>query len=233
MSLALYWDVETTGFKDAWIQEFAGILHNTETDQELWCARGFVVLPSGVRPEADALAVHNITHEECNANGISIAACCAIFWEQVALADLVVGYNIEFDLRIMRTMSMRFDVPMREIRRVVELSNWAEQMCMLPPTAKMLKHGRSNYKRPSLVEAMRILCPAYQYVPHRALPDVQACRVLHRSIKEKLDAQKGERQTYEAVTAATRSASEVPSEGGSSSTLEQTRESGGIVEGST
>lgn len=204
MSLALYWDTETTGLKDPWLQEFAGILHNTETDQELWCARGFVTLPFGVRPEEQAFLVHNITAEECNANGISIAACCAIFWEQVALADLVVGYNFDFDLRIMRTMSLRFDVPMHEIRRVVELSNWCEHLCMLPPTGKMVKASRSNFKRPKLSEAMRILCPTYPYTAHRALPDVQACRHLHRTIKETLDAQKGEKQTYENVTAATK-----------------------------
>lgn len=225
MSLALYWDTETTGFNNPWLQEFAGILHNTETDQELWCARGLVELPSGVVPEAGAFAVHSITAEMCKAEGITIAACCAIFWEQVALAEMVVGYNIEFDLNIMRTMSIRYDVPMHQLPRIVELSNWAEQLCMLPPTPKMIAAKRHNFKRPTLSEAMRILCPTYQYNAHRALPDVQACRVLHRAIKEKLDANKA--QSEETDTAGT---PRTVGEGSSTSEAEQSR---GTTERST
>lgn len=191
MTLKLYFDSETTGFKNALPLEWALALIGPE-DQDVWLGHGLVNLSTipGVFVEAGAASVHHITLEMCKEQGIAPGAMTALFTEFVSKADMFVGYNPSYDLDVMRRLYARVGVSFPELPRVVDLSNWAERLCQLPASGKMLKYGRYGFKRPSLSEAMRILCPSYDYQPHRAMPDVQACRILHRTMKEILDGQK-------------------------------------------
>lgn len=191
MTLALYWDLETTGFRDPWIMEYAGLLVETSSDTEVWRASGLVALPPGATVEAGAYAVHGLTAEAC-ASGISSGACCALFWSQCAKAELLVGYYIQSDMDVMTKASAHSGVGVQAFPRPVDLKDWATPLCQLPPTERMRRAGRNHFKTPSLVEAMSALAPEHDYKPHRALSDVLATRLLHRRIKEKLDAAKAE-----------------------------------------
>lgn len=187
--LKLYWDTETSGFKEPWLLEIGGVLVN-DADQEMWTCNSLVQVPNECPIEAGAYAIHGITVEQCQRDGIPLASACTLFVEQCAIAELLCGYNLDYDLDVMRRACIRADVPFPELPKTLDLAPWATQLAQIDPTLKMQKHGRFHYKTPNLAQAMRSICNEHDYKGHRAHHDAQAARRLHRAIKEKLDASK-------------------------------------------
>lgn len=187
--MKLYFDTETTGLYDRRdfhnhvglpaIMEYAHLL----IDDEWNVVEKFetlVQLPDSCEIHERAYAAHGITREEANEKGIPFFQVLDKFWNAIARARMVVGYNISYDLDMMeigyhRACSEGLTKDNMAIPQAVDLMRYATPICALP--------GRrpGDYKWPKLEEAMRIICGC-THKGHRALADTLACVTLHQKL---------------------------------------------------
>lgn len=143
--------------------QYTAVLTDAATQQELEFV-DMLIKPEGWTIAPGAAKAHGITSEKAIAEGRPEADAVAAFVAMAAKSDLVVGYNVPFDLRMMRIAMLRygFDKP--------GVDQWAKDnvrkhccqvqatpLCKLPPTDKMMAAGRRTWKTPSLAEAVKAL----------------------------------------------------------------------------
>lgn len=118
---------------------------------------------------------HGLTTEYLTEHGVPVADALAKFEAMRAQSDFIVGYGVEFDLKVMRG----------ELRRAGREDGYAEfpvfcvmravtKHCALPPTEKMMATGRKTPKTPNLTEAVRIILKREHGGAHDARADMLA-----------------------------------------------------------
>lgn len=132
----------------------------------------------------EAGAVHNITHEMIEAEGIPAADMLKLFLAAVELADQVSAFNTTFDLRMVRITAARltqekWDCPI-------------PKHCTMSGTnayIKTLKAKPDGYKwPPTLGQAMGIVFNEEMPEAHRARPDCDAAACLYHELQRLLAA---------------------------------------------
>lgn len=111
MKDVLTFDSETTGVPrkgakwDVDFAEFPNIV------QLAWSINGkersYIIKPDGWIIPDEAIAVHGITNERANAEGVPFADIIDEFLEDCEKARLLVGHNIYFDTSIVKAMILR------------------------------------------------------------------------------------------------------------------------------
>ena len=130
---------------------------------------------NGIEMPADVLAIHGITTAMCEAEGISPVPAHERFTELVTQADLIVGHQISFDVRMMRIHSAR-----------VTGEKWENQV----PTFCTMKESHAHVKTlprkpdgwkwpPSLADTHMHLLGEEFVEAHRARPDCDAARRIY------------------------------------------------------
>lgn len=184
MSIALFFDTETTGFKHGdfipEIVQIGAVLQDTETKRVL--AELNVIVRSKEPIPEEVSKIHGITDELVMSFGMGGSKVESMFTDMVAMADVAVAHNIEFDLGIIR------DVWPAASRVLTS----REQFCTMRRATDVIKlprgtsHGKSfgQHKPPKLIEA-------YQYFfnngfdnAHDAMADVRACRDVYFALIE-------------------------------------------------
>lgn len=127
----------------------------------------------------ESTKVHGLTHEFLIENGQDWDEVYGTFLERLALCDLAIGHNVEFDTKVitgdlLRTWSApQFPVHVRHF-------------CTMHATTDILKlPGKfSNYKWPKLIEAHEYFfgCQAREW--HDAMADVEATYELFCKLQE-------------------------------------------------
>jgi len=118
----LIFDTETTGlpedsyasFHDSakWphIIQLSYIMINTKTKEILEYVDRIVKLDPSVIISPESIAVHQITREKSESNGIPIKEVLNEFVQTIQTADVIVGHNIIFDKRIITVELYRHDM---------------------------------------------------------------------------------------------------------------------------
>lgn len=140
-----------------------------------------IKLPPETRVDPGAAKVHGITSDVLDMFGVPKSVAIPYFASYLEAADLVIGHNIGFDLDRMWDEFARNDElceVMRESHSHIERECTMEltrDMCALPPTARMIRSGRTGYKSPRLGEAYEHMFDEELEGAHDALIDVEAC----------------------------------------------------------
>jgi DNA polymerase III epsilon subunit-like protein len=190
MTKILVFDTETTGlpkkrnasmFKpDDWphVVQLSFLLYDAGKNTIVDSGDYIVKLPAGVEIEPGAAAVHGITDEQCEREGITMYDALLHFNRLGATADVFVAHNISFDKRQIIVESTRLNMG----HPFGYTGNWKPVFCTMKETTEMCKiavkserTGETYYKYPKLSELHNYM---FGYVPnglHDSMADILIC----------------------------------------------------------
>ena len=175
----LVFDTETTGLP-LWkepsnhpdqphIVDLACSLFNADGEEvDLFDA----IINPGVPIPDEVSAIHGITNEIAEAEGVEPAHALENFLALVKRADVIVGHNVSFDVRMIRILAAR-----------VLGEKWANPHPIFCTMRKSTNHCRllgpkarfsEDWQWPTLTEAVRHFFDEDHSDAHRARPDVDA-----------------------------------------------------------
>lgn len=140
------------------------------------------IVNPGVEIPPDVAAIHGITTEIAVAEGISPGDALSRFLALVSRADILIGHNVSFDIRMVRILAAR-----------VLGEKWENPLsafCTMRKTTgicKILKarpRFNTDWKWPSLAEATMHFFGEPHTDAHRARPDCDASARLYFHLKE-------------------------------------------------
>jgi DNA polymerase-3 subunit epsilon len=188
--IILAFDTETTGIpewklpsddpKQPHLVSLAFVVRDTETNQTL-NEQHWIVRPDGWTIPDEVAAIHGITTEYAEEQGVPLEDVLTIFATMCGASDQRVAYGAPFDNRILRIALLRIGWSKEEIegffalRPVQCAMTAATPLCRMAPTDKMMATGRrTGFKSPKLAEAYEILCGKTLEGAHSALADTHA-----------------------------------------------------------
>lgn len=171
--------------------QLTAVLFDDPGGEEIEYLDRIVIQEWPVAPEA--FAAHGITPERSHAEGIPEALVTREWLALAEMADRIVGYNLPFDMRLMRIANLRAgrskdteDVFAAKVKPLLcDLQPKCTPLCKLAPTEKMMAAGRKTWKTPSLVESARILLDLdLGSDAHDSRGDVFATKLLYFYLRE-------------------------------------------------
>lgn len=183
--LILFFDTETTGlplFTEP--SDDPRQPHIVQIAAELCNHRGEVVdtweaiINPGVPIPAEVSAIHGIT-DEIAATGIAEYEMLHEFFAFVDRAELVVGHNVSFDLRMVRIQSARILGDKWECPKPT-FCTCTEAKDIVKSPAKT----RGKFKKPNLTETVKHFFGEDLADAHTAMADTTACRRVYFAIKD-------------------------------------------------
>lgn len=134
----------------------------------------------------EAFNAHGISHSKAMNEGIDGKEASDRFFAMAFKADLIIGHNVRFDIRIMRIHSARsngfkWDAPAPTYCTM----RAASPIVNLPPTPKMIAAGFNKPKVPNLGECIRFFFNEELDGAHDALVDVRACKRVYHAINQR------------------------------------------------
>lgn len=204
MKTILTYDTETTGIP-IWstpsedpsqprITSIAAELCEEATGRTLG-ALNVLIKPDGWTVPEEVTALTGITTALCEEHGVPIAQALSLFIELWTRADMRVGHNESFDMRMIRIELIRHpQFSGQMVGDVLFADYWktASAFCTqgkstklinLPPSEKMVAAGRNTPKSPNLGEAYRFFTGADLVDAHSAQADMLACKAVYYGIK--------------------------------------------------
>lgn len=172
----LIFDSETSGFAESRLLQLGCQLYDREF--RLAGEAALIVKPD-FKIEEGATKVHGITQEYAEQHGFPIDVVLSIFAGFVSKATTLVGHNLDFDLRILTQELQRHKWPVRSLHNFCTMQRMTD-ICRIPPTEKMVRAGRREFKRPSLAEAYKHAFNETFDNAHDAMADCRATARLYR-----------------------------------------------------
>jgi DNA polymerase III epsilon subunit-like protein len=186
----LFVDTETTGlcdnpkasFKiiDAWPRLVSIAWIVCDDDKKVHSIEKFIAKTNGWTIPAEATAVHGITNEQANTEGIDIADILKEFIIAMSNCDYVIGHNIRFDRRVIAAELHRcFPTKMYDEifygMRYRDTMHVSREFCAIPYAAKPGKPASKGWKFPTLSEMHEKLYNGEVYEnAHNASADIRA-----------------------------------------------------------
>lgn len=180
----LIFDTETTGLP-IWKEpsDHPGQPYVVDLACDLWSGPDELIdsydaiVNPGVEIPDELAKLHGITTEIAIAEGVAMAEALERFFELVARADLIVGHNVSFDIRMMRIENARhrgekWDNPLPTFCTMRKSTNICQILSAKP------RHEK-DWKWPTLSEAVHQLFDEDIDNAHRARPDVDAARRIY------------------------------------------------------
>ena len=185
----LFFDTETTGFPDdkapanaskqPHILQLAAVLDGDK--QRTYSSINLIINAGCGEVPPDAAKVHGISKAIYEKFGVSYILALAAFHGLVERADVLVGHNVEFDMKMLKTAYARLG----KDEKFTEVAS-KSQFCTMQSTTDIVKMpGRRGYKWPKLQEAYKALVnPRGFEGAHDAMADVKACRQIFYALKK-------------------------------------------------
>lgn len=135
------------------------------------------IINNGIEIPAEMTAIHGISTADALADGIMPDQALNHFFDMVRRADLIVGHNISFDIRMMRIMAARvhgekWDNPLPTFCTMRKSTNHCKILSSKP------RHPE-DWKWPNLGEAVQHFFNEEHSNAHRARPDCDAARRIY------------------------------------------------------
>ncbi|USN14209.1 three-prime repair exonuclease I [Brevundimonas phage vB_BpoS-Papperlapapp] len=193
----LFFDTETTGLWDKRspcgheaqprIVQIAAILQDSDTRAELM-RMDLIVYRDQPIPLASS-NVHGTTTAVSQAIGLTEGPVLDVFCDMVAVADVLVAHNIEFDVNIVNNAARLLSG-----NPALDVFQGKQQFCTMQtgiPICKFPnKNGYQGYAWPKLEDAVRKLLGREPTSAHQAIGDVIDCRDLFWFIQDHLAAER-------------------------------------------
>lgn len=140
------------------------------------------IINPGVEIPADVAAIHGITTEIAQAEGVEPQRAFSNFTEMVRKADVIVGHNVSFDIRMVRILAARltgekWDCPLPEFCTMRRTTN----ICRI---LKDSPRFSTDWKWPKLSEAIKHFFDEDFADAHRARPDCDASARIFFHLRE-------------------------------------------------
>lgn len=174
----LFFDTETTGLPKNYraplddflnwprIVQLSWSLYDLEGHH--WESQNYIIRPDGFIIPAEASAIHRITQERAEQEGVPLVQALKHFLEHTSNVDYLVAHNIDFDEKIIGSELLRLGLPaLPDTPRICTMRSTA-QVCQIPSP-------RGGYKWPNLTELYRHLFNSDFPEAHDAVFDVKAC----------------------------------------------------------
>jgi DNA polymerase-3 subunit epsilon len=187
----IVFDTETTGLPERgavniadtakWphIVQLSFILFDTEKKEILDYSDYIIRLDPDVVITPESIAIHQITPERSQREGIPIAQALVAFQESLKDADLLVAHNISFDMNMVGVECYRNGWPNCLMRNGAFITQFCTmkssiECCKIPnPIKKYADMGQ--YKWPTLSELHLKLFQSQTRGTHNAIVDVMIC----------------------------------------------------------
>lgn len=196
--IVLCYDTETTGLpQDRWaahtdtkkwphIIQLSWISYDTETNTVIGDANDLIQI-NDLPLSDESVAIHKITREKANAEGIPICDAMEKFIQATNAADCMVGHNTQFDRNIVSVEGIRHGFT--KIFRSTDGSNKPEY-CTMQKGKTITKiekinqtTGRTYFKQPRLAELHDYLYGDTPEGTHDAMVDVLVCLRCYMAIR--------------------------------------------------
>jgi DNA polymerase III subunit epsilon len=195
----LVWDTETTSIP-LWdkpsldpgqphLVQFVGLIFDQATGDEI-DYYSELIRPDGWAIPDDTVKIHGITTEHALEHGVPEVEPARWFYKTAVQADRVVGFSVDFDIRIMRIAMKRAGIPGEHLEKFsvmiktkkYDIKHKCTPICRLPPTPKMMASGRKTYKDPTLKEAVKGVLGEEMADAHDARADVLATKRIYEHL---------------------------------------------------
>lgn len=133
--------------------------------------QSFLIRPDGWEMPADLAEKlgHGLTQDRLLADGVPISDALDVYTALFDEAELIAGFNVEYDLKLVRGELRRLGRPDRYAERFVFCAmRAATPVCQIP------KAKGGGFKLPKLAEAVEILCGEPITGAHNAADDVRS-----------------------------------------------------------
>ena len=174
----LFFDTETTGLPlnyqapaediDNWprLVQLAWLLFD-KSGKEV-SGNNLIIKPEGFIIPDEASAVHGITTQRAEIEGVDLSETLAAFSKALTITKILVAHNISFDEKIMGAEFIRKDIK----HNLVDLP----KICTMQQSTDYCQiEGNYGYKWPKLIELHQKLFAEDFEDAHDALADVKAC----------------------------------------------------------
>lgn len=188
----IVFDTETTGlptdynasFTDSskWphIIQLAYIVFDTETKEILDYSDKIIKLDESVQISPESIAVHKITRERSENEGIPMNEALNCFLEWIKTIDIIIAHNISFDKKMVIVECCRNQINngfcfyrnRKPIKEFCTMKN-SINICKIPAINK--KTGQTYNKYPTLTELHTHLFGVAPKGTHNAIADVMIC----------------------------------------------------------
>ena len=170
----------TDSYKWPHIIQLAYIVFDTETKEILDYSDKIIRLDESVEISPESIAVHKITRERSQNEGIPMKEALKCFIEWLNEVDTIIAHNISFDKNMVIVESHRNQIknglcfyrngkPIKEFCTMKNTIN----ICKIPAVNK--KTGETYNKFPTLTELHRHLFGIAPKGTHNAIADVMIC----------------------------------------------------------
>lgn len=185
--MLLFFDTESTGLpgKDPVghpnyprLAQLAAIMVDPVSQDEVM--RLDVVLYRDHIP-ASASAIHGITTEFAKNYGVNEGSALQIFDDMVAVSDVIVAHNVQFDVKIV-TSAMRVVFDDKTLDPFAGKNLFCTMRAATPVCKMPSRQG--GFKPPKLIEAHQFFTGEGFDKAHQAINDVLACRRVYFKLME-------------------------------------------------
>lgn len=192
--MIIVFDTETNGLPKNWKATMADVDNWPRIVQLAWAVfneegkqvRGqqHIIRPDGWAIPEEAAAVHGITQERAEKDGVSLDSALLLFIADYVDCHTLVAHNIDFDYRVVGAELIRTGIKAgRRIGKQVCTMQSSTDLCAIPGS-----YGK--YKWPKLTELHETLFGESFDGAHEAMVDVLACgrcyfELVRRGIIEK------------------------------------------------
>lgn len=146
-----------------------------------------LIKPDGWDIEPGAAAVHGLTVEKCEAEGIPMQTALARYYELKEQCQVRIGANPTYDRRLLAREGIIYNmVHSSDGIDKLDLLPMAKSYCRIPPSDKMMAAGRRDYKTPKLSEAYEVLVGKPMENAHTAMGDVRACQAVYFELMRRM-----------------------------------------------
>ena len=200
----LVFDTETTGLptdqnapltdsaKWPYIIQLSFIVFDTVSKEILEYSDHIIQLDASVDISPGSIAIHQITAQRSQNEGIPIQYALAQLAENMSEADIIVGHNIIFDKRILMVELVRNKMKNCLYRNGKAIPDYCTMkrttaLCKLPAVNKITGELYANYKYPTLSELHTQLFCRKPRGTHNAIADVMICLRCYIMLTEKYD----------------------------------------------
>lgn len=195
----LVFDTETTGLPktkiinpDAlhlWphIVQFSYLIYDTELNDVVVVGDNIVKVGAGINIPEESTAIHGITNQMSQTDGISLSKIFRSFFRDLKTADRLVGHNISFDVNlvIVELLRMIYDAPPNSEagvstnkKNLHQIANFKNIYCTLQESIDLCaikavtKLGKEYNKFPKLIELHQKLFQTMPNNLHNSLTDI-------------------------------------------------------------
>jgi DNA polymerase III epsilon subunit-like protein len=184
------------------IVQFSYLIYDTELNDVVVVGDNIVKVGAGINIPEESTAIHGITNQMSQTDGISLRKIFRSFFRDLKTADRLVGHNISFDVNlvIVELLRMIYDAPPNSEagvstnkKNLHQIANFKNIYCTLQESIDLCaikavtKLGKEYNKFPKLIELHQKLFQTMPNNLHNSLTDILVTLRCYMMMTEKVD----------------------------------------------